>query len=39
MTPAEYGATKREICDVLWNGKGLLKDKESFLIELEPWEK
>ena len=39
MDPKDYGGTKFEIADALWNGMGLLKkEPETFVIELERWE-
>jgi hypothetical protein len=39
MDPKDYGGTKFEIADALWNGNGLnKKDMETFVIELERWD-
>ncbi len=39
MNPKDYGGTKFEIADALWNGYGLLKKRqETFVVELERWD-
>jgi hypothetical protein len=39
MDPKDYGGTKFEIADALWNGNGLLKkEQETFVVELERWD-
>lgn len=35
ITPEDWGGSTRDKFNILWNGKGLLKQREEFVVELE----